>query len=57
MQILHAGRYAYSPKSVAPSAIQVLINPFKPHELDEEGIEKQIKDSCELRRSRSVCQL
>src|SRR5690554_2702384 len=44
MQILHAGRYAYSPKSVAPSAIQAPINPFKPHELDEEGIEKQIKD-------------
>ncbi len=44
MQILHAGRYAYSPKSVAPSAIQAPINPFKPKELDEEGIEKQIQD-------------
>ncbi|GIZ12119.1 NADPH-dependent 2,4-dienoyl-CoA reductase [Pseudomonas sp. NCCP-436] len=44
MQILHAGRYAYSPKSVAPSAIQAPINPFKPRELDEEGIEKQIAD-------------
>ncbi|MBE7926704.1 NADPH-dependent 2,4-dienoyl-CoA reductase [Pseudomonas saudiphocaensis] len=44
MQILHAGRYAYSPKQVAPSAIQAPINPFKPHELDEEGIEKQISD-------------
>ncbi|MFI8479336.1 FAD-dependent oxidoreductase [Pseudomonas sp. NPDC078700] len=44
MQILHAGRYAYSPKSVAPSAIQAPINPFKPTELDEEGIEKQIQD-------------
>ncbi|SFT41990.1 NADPH-dependent 2,4-dienoyl-CoA reductase [Pseudomonas marincola] len=44
MQILHAGRYAYSPKSVAPSAIQAPINPFKPTELDEEGIEKQIAD-------------
>ncbi|RJG13770.1 NADPH-dependent 2,4-dienoyl-CoA reductase [Pseudomonas cavernicola] len=44
MQILHAGRYAYSPKSVAPSAIQAPINPFKPKELDEEGIEQQIKD-------------
>ncbi len=44
MQILHAGRYAYSPKSVAPSAIQAPINPFKPRELDEEGIEKQILD-------------
>ncbi len=44
MQILHAGRYAYSPKLVAPSAIQAPINPFKPQELDEEGIEKQIQD-------------
>ena len=44
MQILHAGRYAYSPKQVAPSAIQAPINPFKPKELDEEGIEKQISD-------------
>ncbi|MET1078418.1 MAG: NADPH-dependent 2,4-dienoyl-CoA reductase [Pseudomonas sp.] len=44
LQILHAGRYAYSPKSVAPSAIQAPINPFKPRELDEEGIEKQIQD-------------
>lgn len=44
MQILHAGRYAYSPELVAPSAIQAPINPFKPRELDEEGIEKQIED-------------
>ncbi|HHX34957.1 MAG TPA: NADPH-dependent 2,4-dienoyl-CoA reductase [Gammaproteobacteria bacterium] len=44
LQILHAGRYAFSPKSVGPSAIQAPINPFKPIELDEEGIEKQIQD-------------
>ena len=44
LQILHAGRYAYSPSLVAPSAIQAPINPFKPHELDEAGIEKQIAD-------------
>ncbi|MDP4548618.1 NADPH-dependent 2,4-dienoyl-CoA reductase [Marinobacter sp. MDS2] len=44
MQILHAGRYAYSPELVAPSAIQAPINPFKPKELDEEGIQKQIDD-------------
>ncbi|WP_442964412.1 oxidoreductase [Pseudomonas sp. KNUC1026] len=37
LQILHAGRYAYSPKSVAPSALQAPINPFKPHELDDAG--------------------
>jgi len=44
MQILHAGRYAYSPQLVAPSAIQAPINPFTPRELNEEGIEKQIRD-------------
>ncbi|MEP1216591.1 MAG: NADPH-dependent 2,4-dienoyl-CoA reductase [Marinobacter sp.] len=44
MQILHAGRYAYHPELVAPSAIQAPINPLKPKELDEAGIEKQIED-------------
>ncbi|GAB4298003.1 MAG: NADPH-dependent 2,4-dienoyl-CoA reductase [Roseovarius sp.] len=44
MQILHAGRYAYSPDCVAPSAIKSPISPFAPKELDEEGIEKQISD-------------
>jgi len=44
MQILHAGRYAYHPELVAPSAIQAPINPMKPRELDEAGIEKQIED-------------
>ncbi len=44
MQILHAGRYAYSPKCVAPSAVKSPISPFAPAELDEDGIEKQIAD-------------
>ncbi len=44
MQILHAGRYAYSPKAVAPSPIKSPISPFPPAELDEAGIEKQIAD-------------
>ena len=44
MQILHAGRYAYNPKCVAPSPVKSPISPFPPHELDEEGIEKQISD-------------
>jgi len=43
MQILHAGRYAYHPKLVAPSAIQAPINPFVPHELSEDEIESQIE--------------
>ncbi|MEZ5798269.1 MAG: NADPH-dependent 2,4-dienoyl-CoA reductase [Paracoccaceae bacterium] len=44
MQILHAGRYAYSPDCVAPSAIKSPISPFRPLELDQAGIEKQIAD-------------
>ncbi|MFP5478927.1 MAG: FAD-dependent oxidoreductase [Alphaproteobacteria bacterium] len=44
MQILHAGRYAYSPDCVAPSAVKSPISPFPPRELDEAGIEKQIAD-------------
>ncbi|WP_299966178.1 NADPH-dependent 2,4-dienoyl-CoA reductase [uncultured Roseobacter sp.] len=44
MQILHAGRYAYGPKCVAPSAIKSPISPFAPTVLDADGIEKQIVD-------------
>jgi len=44
MQILHAGRYAYSPDCVAPSPVKSPISPFPPKELDEDGIEKQIAD-------------
>ncbi len=43
LQILHAGRYGYTPISVAPSAIQSPITPFKPRELSTSGIESQIK--------------
>jgi 2,4-dienoyl-CoA reductase (NADPH2) len=51
MQILHAGRYAFSPDCVAPSAIKSPISMFSPKELDAEGIEKQIADiaACALR--------
>ncbi|MEY1557432.1 FAD-dependent oxidoreductase [Yoonia sp. R2331] len=44
MQILHAGRYAYSPDCVAPSPVKSPISPFPPKELDAAGIEKQISD-------------
>lgn len=44
MQILHAGRYAYSKDCVAPSAVKSPISPFPPTELDEDGIEQQISD-------------
>ncbi|MCZ0925818.1 NADPH-dependent 2,4-dienoyl-CoA reductase [Halomonas janggokensis] len=44
MQILHAGRYAYSPELVAPSAIQAPINPFTPRALTSDEVEQQIAD-------------
>jgi len=44
MQILHAGRYAYNPALVAPSAIQAPINPFSPRALTSDEIEQQIND-------------
>jgi 2,4-dienoyl-CoA reductase (NADPH2) len=44
MQILHAGRYAYSPDCVSASAIKSPISPFPPKELDAVGIEQQISD-------------
>lgn len=42
MQILHAGRYAYLPWSVAPDAIQAPINPFKPWRMPSWFISKTI---------------
>lgn len=44
MQILHTGRYAYSPDQVAPSAIKAPINPFTPRALTDSEIHKQIDD-------------
>jgi len=44
MQILHAGRYAYSPELVAPSALQAPINPFTPRALSSDDVEQQIDD-------------
>jgi 2,4-dienoyl-CoA reductase (NADPH2) len=44
MQILHAGRYAYVPGCVAPSAIKSPISPFAPAALDGDGIERTIAD-------------
>jgi len=42
MQILHAGRYAYHPFSVAPSAIRSPITPFKPRALSRWGVRRTI---------------
>ena len=42
MQILHTGRYAYHPLSVAPSRLKAPISPFKPRALTKFGIARQI---------------
>nr|WP_239031371.1 MULTISPECIES: FAD-dependent oxidoreductase [unclassified Modicisalibacter] len=44
LQILHAGRYAYSPALVAPSAIQAPINPYPPRALGADEVERTIDD-------------
>ncbi|MGB0916762.1 MAG: FAD-dependent oxidoreductase [Flavobacteriales bacterium] len=43
LQILHTGRYSYSPIAVAPSALKSPISPFKPWALGKGGIERTIK--------------
>jgi 2,4-dienoyl-CoA reductase (NADPH2) len=43
LQILHAGRYGYTPISVGPSRIKSPITPFTPRELSPSGIERQIR--------------
>jgi 2,4-dienoyl-CoA reductase (NADPH2) len=42
MQILHTGRYAYHPLSVAPSRIKSPITPFTPRGLTRFGVNRQI---------------
>jgi 2,4-dienoyl-CoA reductase (NADPH2) len=42
LQLLHAGRYAYHPLSVAPSKLKAPINPFTPRALSAQGVERQI---------------
>ncbi|AWK89897.1 NADPH-dependent 2,4-dienoyl-CoA reductase [Azospirillum thermophilum] len=43
LQILHAGRYGYSPLSVAPSPIRSPISRFTPRGLSAGGVERQIR--------------
>jgi len=42
MQILHAGRYAYHPLSVAPSSLKSPITPFRPRALTRWGVRRTI---------------
>ena len=43
LQLLHAGRYAYHPFSVAPSALKAPITPFKPKAMSKGQIKGTIK--------------
>jgi 2,4-dienoyl-CoA reductase (NADPH2) len=42
LQLLHAGRYAYTPWCVAPSAVKSPISRFKPRALSDRGVRRQI---------------
>ncbi len=44
LQILHAGRYGYSPLCVSASNIKSPISPFKPRALSTKGVHRTIKD-------------
>ncbi|HZB67076.1 MAG TPA: NADPH-dependent 2,4-dienoyl-CoA reductase [Ornithinibacter sp.] len=43
LQILHAGRYAYTPWCVAPSATKSPISRFTPRALSDRGVRRQIR--------------
>jgi 2,4-dienoyl-CoA reductase (NADPH2) len=42
LQLLHAGRYAYHPLSVAPSRLKSPINPFTPRALSARGVDRHV---------------
>ena len=44
LQILHAGRYGYSPLCVSASNVKSPISPFKPRALSTKGVYKTIQD-------------
>jgi 2,4-dienoyl-CoA reductase (NADPH2) len=44
LQILHGGRYALHPDSVAPSPLQAPISPFVPRELSDDQVRATIDD-------------
>jgi 2,4-dienoyl-CoA reductase (NADPH2) len=43
LQILHAGRYGWSPLAVAPSRLRSPISPFTPRALTARGVERQVR--------------
>ena len=44
LQVLHAGRYSYTPFSVSASAIRAPINPFRPSALSARGVDRTVSD-------------
>ncbi|HEX7717878.1 MAG TPA: NADPH-dependent 2,4-dienoyl-CoA reductase, partial [Marmoricola sp.] len=44
LQVLHAGRYGYTPFSVSASAIKAPINPFRPSALSTKGVDQTVSD-------------
>jgi 2,4-dienoyl-CoA reductase (NADPH2) len=44
LQVLHAGRYGYTPFSVAPSAIKSPITPFRPRALSGRAVDRTASD-------------
>ena len=44
MQLLHAGRYGYTPYSVSPTAKKSPITPFKPSKLSNKQVESTLND-------------
>ncbi|MFL6177362.1 MAG: FAD-dependent oxidoreductase [Ornithinibacter sp.] len=43
LQLLHAGRYAYTPWCVAPSAVKSPISRFTPRALSDRGVRRQVR--------------
>ncbi len=44
LQLLHSGRYAYHPLSVAPSRLKAPINPFTPRALSTRAVDRHVAD-------------
>ena len=44
LQLLHSGRYGYTPYSLSPSGIKSPITPFKTHKMNVKQIESTIDD-------------
>ncbi len=50
LQILHAGRYGYTPLNVSASAVKSPITPFKPSALSARAVERTIDDFVDAAR-------